>query len=370
MTQILWRGLGLLLCLTLAACSVPRGAGLQSEVIAAQVDETGADVSDFSVFAVNRATVDTLNGWPAIGSRGYHWIERANQPSSLIIAPGDLVTVTIWDADENSLLAGPGQRVARLDETRVSSSGSIFLPVVGDLRIAGMSPQSARERIEERYLDTTPSAQVQLSVTPGRQNTANLVAGVASPGVYPLEGRDVTVLELISMGGGVQGGLANPQIRLFRGESVYGTSIARLYDNPRLDAVLQGGDRVIVEEEERYFLSLGAAGQERRFLFPADHVTALDALAEIGGISDSRADPQGILILRDYPRSAVGALPARPPKERMIFAIDLTSADGLFSAGEFHLMSGDLVYVSESPVTAAATVLGIVGSILGVANRI
>lgn len=358
----------LLLCMGLAGCALPRGAALKSEVIAAQTDESGADISDFAVFAVTRQTMGYLNDWPVIGARGYDWITRADQPSSLIIAPGDLVSITVWDADENSLLASPGQRVARLDPMRVSSSGSIFLPFVGETRIAGMAPQGARARIEELYIETTPSAQVQLEVEPGRSNTANLVSGVASPGVYPLEGRDVTVLELISMGGGVSGTMVNPQIRLIRGDAIYGTSIARLYDNPRLDTVLRGGDRVIVEAEERYFLSLGAAGQESRHVFPADHVTALDAMAEIGGVSDTRADPQGILILRDYPRSAVGAAPQAPPKDRMVFVIDLTSADGLFSAGEFHIMSGDLVYATESPLIVGQTVLGLVNALLNLGN--
>ena len=55
-------GLVLALSLVLAACSLPRGAGLQSEVLAAQTDaETGADISDFSVFAVTRETVGFLN---------------------------------------------------------------------------------------------------------------------------------------------------------------------------------------------------------------------------------------------------------------------------------------------------------------------
>ena len=91
----------------------------------------------------------------------------------------------------------------------------------------------------------------------------------------------IPLVDGISMGGGVRGDLVNPQIRLMRGDAIYGTSIDRLYDNPRLDTALQGGDRVLVEEEERYFLALGAAGQERRVLFPTGHVTALDALAAV-----------------------------------------------------------------------------------------
>ena len=49
---------------------------------------------------------------------------------------------------------------------------------------------------------------------------------------------------------------------------------------------------------------------------------------------------------------------------------DLTTADGLFSAGEFRILSGDLVYATESPVTSASTVFGILGSALGLAARV
>jgi polysaccharide export outer membrane protein len=46
----------------------------------------------------------------------------------------------------------------------------------------------------------------------------------------------------------------------------------------------------------------------------------------------------------------------------MVFTIDLTTADGLFSARQFEVQSGDLVYVAESPLTAANSVVGIIAS--------
>lgn len=361
--SVLWCALA-----ALAACdNLPRGAALQSEVLAvAEGVEEGLVAPDFGVVPVTRATLAFLDDWPATGPRGYGWIERRDQPASLLIAAGDTVSVTVWDADENSLLAGAGQRAVPLQDMQVSSSGSIFLPFVGTIRIAGMSPQSARDRIEEAYADTISSAQVQLSVVPGRANTANLVAGVAAPGVYPLEDRNVSILSLLSLGGGVNPGLENPQVRLFRGSEVYGIALDRLYDNPRLDTTLVGGDRVIVEAEERVFLSLGAAGSESRHLFPQDHLSALEAIAIIGGVQDSRADPQGILILRAYPGAAV-RVDGRtgPPQDRMVFTIDLTTADGLFSAGAFRIMPNDLVYATESPVTAVQSILAIFGSAVG-----
>jgi polysaccharide biosynthesis/export protein len=362
----------LALLLGLTACNAPRGAGLESEVLAAQADAEATGVpADFAVYAVTRGSLGLIAGWPSVGLGGGDWIRRQEQPASLLIAPGDLVTVTVWDAQANSILATPGQRVTEMRDMRVSSSGEIFLPFVGDLRIAGMSAQSARERVEERYSDTIPAVQVQLDVTPGRANTANLVAGVASPGVYPLEDRDVTILTLLAMGGGVSPNLNNPQVRLFRGGDVYATALDRLYDDPGLDTTLQGGDRVIVEADERYFLSLGAAGTEAVHPFPQDLVTAIDALSIIGGVSEARADPKAVLILREYPARATRADPAEgPPQTRIVFTVDLTTADGLFSAGNFRIMPGDLVYATESPLPATGSILQIFGSVLGLAERV
>jgi polysaccharide biosynthesis/export protein len=89
----------------------------------------------------------------------------------------------------------------------------------------------------------------------------------------------------------------------------------------------------------------------------------------MGGVSDARADPQGILVMREYPAAAVRQDGSGPGKTRMVFAIDLTSADGLFSAGRFQINSGDLVYATESPFTAAQTIFGLVDGGFAVVNQ-
>lgn len=373
MSQLLYRVLAMVACLALAGCSVPRGAGFQGEVLAAQ-DEKAADGSkiyDFEVVPITRGTHDVVRHWPSIGTKSYAWPRRQVQPDSLLIAPGDLLSVLIWDAEENSLLTSPGQKVAELQEMQVQSDGRIFIPFVGEFRVAGMSEGTARARIEEKLVATVPSAQVQLRMLAGRGNAAYLVSGMFKPGSYPLDSRNVSLLSLLSTGGGVRTGMNNPQLRLFRGSKVYGTSVGRLLENPALDVIVQSGDRIIIEEDVRKFLSLGAAGREAVHPFPQDDLSALDALSMIGGVSDTRADPQGILILREYPASAVHVDGVNgPPKNRVVFTIDLTSADGLFSAGRFQVMPDDLVYATESPVGAARTVLGIFGTALTLSNRL
>jgi polysaccharide export outer membrane protein len=243
------------------------------------------------------------------------------------------------------------------------------MPYLGNIRVAGMSPDRAREVIEERFVEISPSAQVQLEVVESNGSLVSLVGGVSRPGAYPMRDQSYTILSLIAEGGGVPPNLNNPQIRLIRGDQVYGTSVDRLYEDPAYDTTLRGGDKVIVEPDERFFLSLGAAGSESVHPFPRDEITALEAVSIMGGLSDTRGNPQGILVLRDYPASAVRTDGSGPSHERVVFTLDLTTADGLFSAGQFPIQSGDLVYATESPLTTAQSIFSILGQTLSISRQ-
>jgi len=354
----------------LSACDViPRGAALQSEILGAAAEENSA-TSDFQVARVTRATVAKYAAWPRQNSGALPWINRVAQPATRIIAAGDTLHVMVWSTEVDGLLTGAGQRLVALPDSRVSPSGTIFLPYAGEVSVAGMSPEAARGRIEAKLGEVMSSVQVQLSLEEGRENTVSLVGGVSAPGVYPMPDSDFTVLGLLAVGGGVTPGLVNPQIRLHRDGHIFGTSVDRLMSNPRLDTTLVGSDKVFVEAEDRYFLSLGAAQSEAVHYFPKDRVSALDAMAIVGGVSDGRADPQGILILREYPDRALRNDVAGPNRNRVVFVVGLTSADGLFSAARFDIQPGDLVYVTESPVTAANGILGLIGSALGIGSSL
>ena len=350
--------------LLVSACDfIPRGAGLKNEVLAAASDNNPATVPDFSVEPVTRGNIATYVSWPDPDPAHFHWVNRVDQPNTRTIRSGDTLRVTVWTTENDGLLTGPGQRSVTLPDARVSAGGSVFLPYIGNLGVRGLSPDSARSRIESRYMEALPSAQVQVEMIEGRQATISLIGGVNSPGTYPMPDNDFTVLGLIADGGGVRDSLNNPQVRLQRGSRTYGISFSRLLSQTRFDTTLSSGDKVFVEADDRKFLSLGAAGREAVHLFPSDHLTALEALSIIGGVAEDRADAQGILVLRRYPTSMVTSDRSGPDHPRTVFTIDLTSADGLFSAGQFLIQPDDLIYVSESPVTAAGSILAILGAV-------
>lgn len=369
----------LLAALVLGACeSLPRGAALLREVLA----PPEGDAPDFAVERVTGARLALLESWPQPGVAPLPWpapvAGGAASPVAAPVVPGDVLALALWSADDNSLLAAPGQRVTTLPELRVGAGGDVFLPWIGAVAVAGLTPDAARAEIESRYLDVLPAVQVQLSRAEGRANAASLAAGVTRPGSYPL-GEGASLLQILAEGGGVAPGLVNPQIRLHRGGRLYGMAFERLAADPARDVALRGGDRVLVVEDDRVFLSLGAAGRQARHPFPQERISALDALAIIGGVAPARADARAILILRQYPAALIAdappadALPADaphagdsgPPRARMVFAIDLTTADGLFSAGQFAIAPGDLIHISESPLVGTRDLLSLAGAVFG-----
>ena len=360
--------IGLVLAMAgLAACSELPGGSPSSRQMLAQSQEADAD---FAVYMVNRAFLPTVAQWPGTGSyERLSWIPASQGARNQIIQPGDRLSIRVWDSSENSLLTSVEQKEIDLQGVRVAANGSIFMPYVGNVSVIGLTPDLAREELQGALEAIIPSVQVQLDMSEGRNNSVDLVSGVLQPGTYPMPDRNYSVMGLISAGGGIADRLNNPQIRLMRGGAIYGTSIDNLLNNPSLDTLLRGGDRVFVEEDERYFLSFGATGTEALHIFTKDRMSAMDAIAVMGGVNDSKADPRGLLIMREYPASAVQPGARGPRMTRVVFAIDLTSPDGLFSARNFQINPEDLVMATESPINDVVTISNIVGNFFGLFSR-
>lgn len=360
--------------LTLASCSIPRGAALSSEIL----KEQGASEPTYQVVNVTRDNVAALKAWPVTGWKGqYHWVANPRGPQSQLIRSGDVVKIVVWDNQDNSLLANGASKQTPLPEMVVSPTGKIFVPYVGEVEIRNMTQPKARAHLQERMETVVPSVQVQLAVQQGQGNSADLVGGVGKPGSYPLPSRNYSLLSLIAAGGGIQSSLKNPMVRLLRAGNVYEIRADRLTANPALDTTLRGGDKVVVAEDDRYFTALGSTGREAVVPFSRETLTAMEALSTVGGLSDARADLKSVLVLRDYPAERLvkpvddsGYTDKGPLQQQVVFAFDLTSADGLFAARQFEINPKDTVFGTESVVTSARTILGLIGSVVGVSNAV
>lgn len=362
------RILGLVVALSLlVGCAPPRGAAMKSEL----VKDAGAEDAIYQVVLVTHANLDAVATWPVTGSGvGFGWPSKGQSQVSRLIRPGDRLNLTIWDPQENSLLTTVEQRSASMEALVVAPDGTVFVPYIDMVKVGGLSPEEARAEIQARLTAIAPSAQVQLAVAEGQQNTIDLVSGVQRPGRYPLATQGVTILSMLAEGGGIPPALRNPVVRLQRGGASYAILAQELYRSPDRDILLRGGDRVMVEEDPRSFIVLGAAGAEKTVAFQKVSHTLLEGLSLSAGLAETRADPRGVLVLRQYGDKALRRDGRGPAKRDVIFAFDLSTGEGLFAARSFRLHPDDVVLVTESPLPAAAGIVGVFNATAALAERV
>ncbi|MBO9395199.1 polysaccharide export protein [Shimia sp. R9_2] len=347
-----------------SACSLPRGGPIASEVVG-----ENRTPDDIQVTAVDRISAKNIEEWPGTGWHGhYHWFARSPGPKSRIIQTGDLVTLTVWDNQDNSLLLGPAERSTPLRPVEVTEAGTIFVPYVDDIMVAGLTPYQAREKIQGQLSPIAPSAQVQIGVTPGPQNSVDVVTGVVAPQRLPLTDRNVSILSVLAQSGGVSDQVENPLVRLQRQGKSYEIPLDSLLKDPTKNVIVRGGDQIIVEEDERYFIAVGATRSERQVFFNQEDITAMEAVTMLGGLNDDRANPQGLFVLRQYDAEDIRPDNSGPNHEHVVFSFDLTRADSLFGANTFQIQPGDIVVASESAIRPAQAVIALVGSLFAIAS--
>ena len=124
-----------------------------------------------------------------------------NQPSGPAIssAANDYI-LTSSDTLEMSIFREPDLTT----RSRVASDGTVQLPLIGDVKVAGMTVRSAREIIRKRYdADYLVDPQVYLNVINYAQRKFTILGQVTKPGTYEFPGGDsLSLLQAVGMAGG------------------------------------------------------------------------------------------------------------------------------------------------------------------------
>jgi polysaccharide biosynthesis/export protein len=132
------------------------------------------------------------------------------------VGPGDLIKVSVFD-------------VEGLDRTvRVADTGTMTLPLIGTLRVAGLTERGLEETVaselEAKYLQ---NAQVSVFVQEYNSQRVAVLGAVMKPGQYSLSRDRTTILDMISEAGGLARD-AGSRIYLLPGERTDPTKLALL----------------------------------------------------------------------------------------------------------------------------------------------
>jgi polysaccharide export outer membrane protein len=117
----------------------------------------------------------------------------ANTPSSeLLIGPGDLLEVSVYGAPDFDKR-----------EVRVDSDGSVTLPLIDKVKVAGLSTPAAEELVAKKLSDGGYFLEPRVSIFTKEYASQGIsvLGEVQKPGIYPLLG-ERNLLDVISAAGG------------------------------------------------------------------------------------------------------------------------------------------------------------------------
>lgn len=226
------------------------------------------------------------------------------------LGPGDTVRIQVFQSPDMTV------------EGRVSESGTISVPLLGQVKIGGLSPQQAESLIQQRLRDGKylQNPQVTLNVLEFRSQQVSVLGNVNKPGRYPLETTGMRLSEILAVAGGVSpvGAdsvilMSNRDGRATRTE----IDLVEMFSSGDLskDVPLQAGDSVYVNRANTYYVY----GQvQRPGQYTLDRgMTVAQAVAKGGGLT-LRGTDRGIRLHRRFGERNVQVLepklddPVRP----------------------------------------------------------
>ena len=129
------------------------------------------------------------------GPGKYVWVDAYEEPppqdeKPYVIAPADIILVRVLGQDQITTRA------------RVRPDGKISLPLLNDVKAAGLTPLALSKELRTRLNDFIKDPLVTVSLEETTPPTISVIGEVVKPGVYPLD-KTAGVLSALSSAGGL-----------------------------------------------------------------------------------------------------------------------------------------------------------------------
>jgi protein involved in polysaccharide export with SLBB domain len=159
-------------------------------------------------------------------------------PSSGVIGRMDNVAIQVFREDE---LTTRGQ---------LSADGSISMPLIGSVKIAGLTTDQAAALITRKLADGyLVKPEVSVSIEARIRRTVTVLGHAQRPGVFELPAhRRLTLVEAIGMAGGVTRIANSKKITLKRNGNVSIVNLNEITAGKGRDISLQDGDVITIPE--------------------------------------------------------------------------------------------------------------------------
>ena len=215
------------------------------------------------------------------------WLTQAQaKPEDYRIGAGDLLRIVVFDHEELSV------------DARVSQTGNITFPLIGQVPVAGLSTRDAELLLARRVMEGgfVKQPQVSILVVEYQSQKVAVMGQVTKPGQYPLDASR-KVLDVLAMAGGVLNDTAADEATLVRGDGSRAViDLQKLFDgDPALNLAVQDGDTVFVPHAPQFYIygQVQHPGQYRLV-----RNTTISQAISIGGGLTPRGTQRGAIVKR------------------------------------------------------------------------
>lgn len=361
-----------MLAALLSGCaSLPSSGPTGSQVVKAASQPDAA--LRFNVVNLDGAAFQKLVATPVPGRPIGQIASLAREGRVDRIAPGDVLQVAIYEVGmtlfgNSAPLSGaasaaggggnqlpePSARSQGFNQITVASDGTIRLPYVGRMMVAGSTPYDVQRMIEQGLHGKSQSPQAMVTVASSPNNSAFLLGDVTRTGRMPLTPARERLLDAIAWAGGSKASSADTVVRFTRGGEYAEMRLGDIRPGGGDDLTLLPGDRVELVREPRSFSAFGATPRVSQVSFDTPNLSLAEGLARIGGPNDLQADPKSVFLFR-YDAAAIAA--GEPP---VIYRLNLMKPESYIIAQNFPMRDKDLIYIANAasnPVSKFVAIL-------------
>jgi polysaccharide export outer membrane protein len=289
----------------------------------------------------------------------------------ILVAPGDVVRVRIFEPYEGSIFPTIQRPGADLGTQRVTDDGTINVPYVGTVPVAGLDLTQIEQRIVERLKGKAQDPQVIAEFVADRSHTVMVSGEVKGPGRISILDNVRSVVDAINRAGGPyaqssQGASQSNQLEVVvrrHGQVILVAQWSDLLSGA--DIPIEKNDEIVVRPNARTYTVLGAVTKAGNVEMTKLNLNLLEALGSVGGLTDERANKTGVFVFR------MGDLQTNPGARARVFRLDLNQPVSIFVAQQFGMQPRDVVYVTNAPLyeyNKITTALYKTFSIIGVAK--
>jgi len=332
----------LVMALTVAlvpGCAIPRD-GPPGKAIS----EDSADLAGFSLIEMTAPRIANYRVNKTYDSGGTAGVPPA---PPIALSSGDVLRVRISETKEGSIFAPLSRGGTVFDNLRVDHRGSISLPHAGRVKVAGLDPQKVDQIIRSQLDGVAFEPQVQVEITADRGSSVLVSGEVKNAGRFSMIDSPLTLVDAIARAGGPTKPPHLIDVVIRRGKNVRRLPLDKVLNGNNQQ--LRAGDEVTLEANAKVFNALGAVKKTGQIEFPKARPSLMDALAQAGGLEDSRSNPMGVFVFRLREPKAWLDADNRWREGAAIFRFDMSKPEMMFIAQAFAIQNDDTIYVTNAP---------------------